>query len=207
MIKNKIYIRVSKKELNRENQILSIEQIFGIKREECEIFEDIMSGSKNLDGETWLNNLLKSLEKWDNIYIFAFDRLTRLGGFELLKVVKKIEKIWTLKSAKEPHMSQKMPFRDVFLCMQGEQAYEERKRLIERTNAGLKVAKAKGKKWGRKTVLNQETINAIKGLIESDFWNAKIAKVLKISISSVKKGRAKLVENGEIEAKRLFSKE
>jgi DNA invertase Pin-like site-specific DNA recombinase len=52
MIKNKIYIRVSKKELNRENQILSIEQIFGIKREECEIFEDIMSGSKNLDGET-----------------------------------------------------------------------------------------------------------------------------------------------------------
>lgn len=85
------------------------------------------------------------------LVVWALDRFGRsMGGNvrDLLALDKAGVKVV---SVKEPWMDTAGPIRDLLIAIFSWVAQQERVRLIERTNAGIAAAKARGLSWGRKS--------------------------------------------------------
>jgi len=135
------YARVSKFEQNLDLQTDALKKI-GTEK----IFIDKVSGIKSEKPE--LNELLKFIRKGDVLTVWRLDRVGR-STVGLIKFVTELnEKGIHFKSISEnidtSTASGKMIFQ--IFCVLAE---HERNVLIERTNAGLKSARARGKNGGR----------------------------------------------------------
>jgi hypothetical protein len=106
--------------------------------------------------------------KFDLIVFWALDRFTREGTRATLNYLERLEsKGVGFVSFQEQWLDSTGPFRDVMISMFASLAKQEAARISERTKAGLRVAKARGKRLGRPPV-PQETIREILAL-NSDF--------------------------------------
>ena len=135
------YARVSKFEQNLDLQTDAFENL-GIEK----IYIDKVSGVKTKKPQ--LEELLKYLRKDDTLVVWRLDRLGRNTVGLIQFVTELIEKGYHFKSITENidtrSASGKLIFH--FFCILAE---HERNVLIERTNAGLKSARARGKNGGR----------------------------------------------------------
>ncbi|HEV3210957.1 MAG TPA: recombinase family protein [Chthoniobacterales bacterium] len=102
--------------------------------------------------------------KFDILVFWALDRLTREGTRATLNYLQRLEsKGVGYVSYQEQWLDSTGPFKDVMVSMFATLAKQERARISERTIAGLKVARAKGRILGRPP-LPEETVQKVLSL-------------------------------------------
>jgi|ERR1700719_777787 len=140
------YVRVSKREQHKDLQIDAL------TKAGCEkIFIDEISGVQF--ERKGLNELLNFIRAKDIIVVWRMDRLGR-KLIEVLKLVEDLEKRQIDLISCTQQIDTTTPIGKFFFHMTAVYADFERETLIERTNAGLAAARARGRVGGRKKKLN-----------------------------------------------------
>lgn len=148
-----LYTRVSTQHKGQEttNQLLQLRQCcqaqnWSIVRE----YEDHDSGGK-ADRSAFQEMLRDAAaRRFDVLYFWSLDRLTREGTLATLKYLELLETYgvrW--RSLTEPWIDSAGPFRDVIISLLASLAKQERVRISERVRAGLSRAKEYGTRSGR----------------------------------------------------------
>jgi putative DNA-invertase from lambdoid prophage Rac len=148
-----LYLRVSKTDMNVENQLPALEQIARSRGlDVAEIIVEQMSGSKK--SRPGLSRLLAGAHKgeFNHVVVWALDRLGRtMGG--VLDTVTELDRLGCkVVSHQEQWLVLDGPVRSLLVAIFGWVAEQERARLIERTNAGIATARRNGKSLGRPKV-------------------------------------------------------
>jgi DNA invertase Pin-like site-specific DNA recombinase len=174
------YLRVSteSQELaNQRTEILPFIDRRGWKL--VHTFEDVMSGRKSEKDRPGFSEMMKAAHqrKFDILVFWALDRLTREGTRATLNYLQRLEsKGVGYVSYQEQWLDSTGPFKDVMISMFATLAKQERARISERTIAGLKVARTKGRILGRPP-LPEETVQKVLSLKQHAGIGArKIAK-------------------------------
>lgn len=178
------YARVSTFEQNLDLQTDALQKL-GIEK----IFVDKVSGVKSVKPQ--LNELIKYLRKDDTLVVWRLDRLGR-NTVGLIQLVNELnEKGIKFKSLSENIDTSSSSGKLIFqiFCVLAE---HERNVLIERTNAGLKSARARGKNGGRP-----------KGLTEK---YKKITPLVKASYESKERSVEEIMKAFNIGSKTTFYK-
>lgn len=113
-------------------------------------YVDEVSGSKG--DRKALNRLLEDAHRrqFDCLLIWALDRLSREGISRMLGYLERLRQCDVrVLSHQEPWLDTGGPVSDLLIAIFGWVAAQERQRIRERILAGLKTAKAKGKRLGR----------------------------------------------------------
>jgi DNA invertase Pin-like site-specific DNA recombinase len=159
------------------------------------IFTDKQSGA------TWdrrgLDAALSHLREGDTLVVWKMDRLGRtvLQSVQFLNSLHQ-EKI-EFRSLTEG-IDTNTPMGKFYFHMAAALAELERDRLIERTNAGLAAAKARGRKGGKKRALSAEQAAlALDMMKDGNRSMAQVAKLMNVSRSTI----SRLVERAGGEAK------
>jgi DNA invertase Pin-like site-specific DNA recombinase len=152
-IRAALYTRVSTPHKGQEiaNQLLQLReccaaQNLSILRE----YEDHESGGKS--DRTEFQEMLRdaAARRFDVLFFWSLDRLTREGTLATLKYLELLESYgvrW--RSLTEPWIDSAGPFRDVIISLLASLAKQERVRISERVRAGLTRAKQYGTRSGR----------------------------------------------------------
>lgn len=153
------YARVSTEDQNLDSQIQILKEAGAVQ-----IYTDIISGSKT--ERKGLKEMLKFARSGDSIIIYKLDRLGR-SLKELLTLVEDFQKkginlIITSQSIDTSTSSGRL-----MLQMFGMIAEFERELIRERTMAGLKSARARGKFGGRPKALTSIQIENLKAIYET----------------------------------------
>jgi DNA invertase Pin-like site-specific DNA recombinase len=167
LIRAAYYLRVSTEGQELANQRAEIEPFIDRRgwRLECS-FEDVVSGGKKEKDRPGFAAMLKAAHqrKFDILAFWALDRLTREGTRATLNYLQRLEsKGVDYVSYQEQWLDSTGPFKDVMISMFATLAKQERARISERTIAGLKVARAKGKRLGRPP-LPEDTVRTVVSL-------------------------------------------
>lgn len=152
------YARVSRTDQNLELQTAALTDA-GVER----IYKDRMSGAKA--DRIGLTDLLAVLRKGDTVVVWRLDRLARslqhlidlsadfdARGVQLISLTENIDT--TTSGGK------------LFFHIFGAIAEFERNLIVERTTAGLDAARARGRKGGRKPVLDADKQTAVKRMLD-----------------------------------------
>ena len=144
------YARISTKE-----QSLSM-QVDALKKAGCDqIHEEIASGAKT--ARPVLDEIMRNLREDDILVIWKLDRLGRNLAHLIHLTTKLIEKKVGLISLNDPIDTSTAQGRMVFGIFASLSEFE-RELIRERTQAGLKSARARGRKGGRPKGLTQAAI-------------------------------------------------
>lgn len=143
-----IYIRVSRIDLNPENQLLELEKFAKSMEWDYEIFEEKESTRKTrpIKQKIFQEALQK---KWDMIFVYKLDRWARslqelINDFNQLQLNKV-----RFRSLKDNIILDDDPRNMLMIHILGAFAEFEREMIRERTMAGLERAKMEGKRLGR----------------------------------------------------------
>ena len=184
------YARVSTRE---QNQAL---QLDALRAAGCErVYTEKASGAQRERPE--LKAALDYAREGDTLVVWKMDRLGRtvLQSVQFLNSLHK-EKI-EFRSLTEG-IDTNTPMGKFYFHMAAALAELERDRLIERTNAGLAAAKARGRKGGRKRALSAEQAAlALDMMKDGSRSMAQVAKLMNVSRSTI----SRLVERAGGEAK------
>jgi DNA invertase Pin-like site-specific DNA recombinase len=143
------YARVSTLDQNPELQLKALEAA-GCER----TFTDHgVSGSKA--SREQLDEMLKHLRKGDEVVVWKLDRLGR-NTRNLLELVDQLESRGVHFQALTEGISTTGPMGRAMLTVMSAFAQLERDQLIERTKAGMAVAKSNGRKAGRREVTAED---------------------------------------------------
>ncbi len=137
------YIRVSKDEQNHDLQADAL------RREECErIFHEKLSGASKHKPEQ--EKLLEQLRPGDEVIVWDIDRLGRTTLELILLIDAWNAKGIRFKSVTQPLIDTTTPHGEFIFQLFAILSQHERKRLIQRTKAGLASARARGRAVERK---------------------------------------------------------
>lgn len=154
-MKTALYARVSTNDgrQDSENQLVELRE--WAKRLSGDIvkeYVDEASGSRG-DREA-LNGMLQDAhtKRFDSLLIWSLDRLSREGVGRMVGYLERLKNYdIRVLSLKEPwlNLDDSNPVSDLLISVFAWIAQQERKRIQERVRAGLKTARAKGKRLGR----------------------------------------------------------
>ena len=150
------YARVSTVDQNLD---LQIDALIASGVEKRNIYSDIISGAKFERPE--LIKLLDYLKEGDVLVVWRLDRLGRSMKDIITKVSYLKEKGVKLKSLTE-NIDTTTASGELILNILASLAEYERTLIVERTQAGLKAARARGKVGGRKWILSPEQIKQVR---------------------------------------------
>lgn len=174
------YARVS-----TQDQKFSL-QIDALKKEgihEQDIYQDKISGSKK--DRPGLNQCLKSLKAGDTLVVWKLDRLGR-SLQDLIQIVQGLKKRGVNFRSITESIDTSSPGGNLIFHMFGALAEFGRDITIERTQAGLKSARARGRVGGRPRLdANDEKTKIAKQMYENGCHAGDIATVLGISTRTV----------------------
>jgi DNA invertase Pin-like site-specific DNA recombinase len=185
-----IYSRCSTQDQHVSNQILELKDI--AKRKGLSIVSEYsdegISGAKGRDKRTGFDNLIKGAVKkeFDTILVWSVDRL----GRSLQDLVSFLNEIHSVDCDLYIHQSgidTATPSGKMMFQMCGVFAEFERGMIRERVIAGQSRAKAQGKHIGRPSNLNEGLVHSIKYMREQGVGIRKIAKDLKVGVSTIYK--------------------
>lgn len=210
MKKCAIYVRVSTKGQELDNQLLQLREYakrsnWHIHKEYC----DVISGKeeKRPSYDEMYNDAHKKL--FDIVLFWDISRFSRSGTLFTLQKLKELENLginWH--SYQDKYFSSLGEFKDVVISIMATLAKIERQKISERTKAGLQRAKLEGKKLGRPTI-PQETIDTVlqhlsegklsyREISEQVTYKIRHGKIKHISPAQITKIKKKLGEkNGE----------
>ena len=171
------YARVSKDEQNLDLQIDALNAA-GVEK----IFSDKESGAKA--DRKGLAETLSHLRAGDVLTVWKLDRLGR-NTIQLMMLLNDLhERGVEFKSLTEG-IDTTTSFGRFFFTMSAALSQLERDRLIERTRAGLKSARARGRTGGRKTKLSPDQVEMAKGLLASGKAPRDVAKAFGVGRSTL----------------------
>lgn len=165
------YARVSTKDQSLNMQIEALKQAGCIQ-----ICEEIASGAKT--ARPVLDEVMRNLREGDTLVIWKLDRLGRNLAHLIHLTNKLIEKKIGLISLNDPIDTSTAQGRMIFGIF-ATLAEFERELIRERTQAGLKSARARGRKGGRPKGLTQAAIE--KSLIAETLYRSGNIPVKKIA--------------------------
>lgn len=152
------YARVSTRE-----QHLDL-QLDALKKQGCsKIFQDMVSGSKA--DRPGLKAALEYLRPGDKLVIWKLDRLGR-SLQHLIETVKLLQARGVDLLVVQERMDTASPTGKLFFHMMGALAEFERDLIRERTLAGLEAARARGRKGGRRALLNPGQVEMARTLMK-----------------------------------------
>jgi len=182
-----LYARVSTEDQTTDNQFADIlnMDVWSNVPEQRQIAETISGGVAAMQRPVFQNLVVNKLEAGDTLVVSKIDRLGR-DSIDVQKTITDLdERGIRVVSLDLPTSNLTSPEGKLMMQMFAAFAEFEKARIIERTQSGLRNAKAKGIKLGRpkavdttKRVLEQKT----KGLSQS-----QAAQALDISIATVKR--------------------
>jgi DNA invertase Pin-like site-specific DNA recombinase len=153
-----IYLRVSKDDGSQttDNQRPDVEQMAtgrGYTVAPEHVYIDEASGAKGADERPALAALLAAAArgKFKAVFVWRLDRLSRDGSFYGGALMIADLDRWNvaLLSYKETYLDTSGPLRNGLVQFTMDLAADERRKLIDRTNAGIARARAQGKHLGR----------------------------------------------------------
>ncbi len=169
-------------------RISTVDQNLALQKEALEkagcerIYEDEMSGTK--DNRPGLNKALEMLRENDTLVVWKLDRLGR-SVKSLIELVSDLNtKNINFKSLTDS-IDTSTPSGRFFFNVMASLAQMERELIVERTTAGLAVAKKKGKIGGRKRVMTDSKLASAKRLLETGVSPKDVAKDLGVSIATL----------------------
>jgi DNA invertase Pin-like site-specific DNA recombinase len=181
-----LYVRVSTKHgrqttKNQERELRAVAQRHGW--EIVSVFRDRMSGAQ--DQRPGLKALLEAVtrKEFDRVAVWSTDRL----GRSMPQLVRVLETLKAKGIALYDHrnsLDTSTPMGQAFYYMSGIFAEIERTMIVERIHAGLKRAKAEGKRLGRPT-LSREIETRVKDQLAGQVPIRKVALALGIAPGSV----------------------
>lgn len=158
-----IYLRVSSAAQNTACQRPDIDRALALRGlTATHIYEEQESAAKY---RPEFERMMKDARagKFTTLVIWALDRFGRNMAGNVRDILALDQAGVKIVSVKEPWMDTAGPVRELLVAIFGWVAQHERSRLIERTKAGIAVARAKGKRIGRPspTLIEQDKRAAI----------------------------------------------
>ena len=144
-----------------------------------ELYSDIASGAKA--ERPGLNNALSYLRKGDTLVVWKLDRLGRSLG-NLIQIVKDLSKREIGFKCLQENIDTTTSGGQLIFHIFGALAQFERELIKERTQAGLKAARVRGRLGGRPTLLNKQQVKKLKDHYEKgDLSVNEICKLFNIT--------------------------
>ena len=171
------YARVSTQDQNLELQFEALTKS-GCKK----IFEDRVSGSRA--ERPGLNKLLEMLRDGDTLVVWKLDRLGR-SVKNLVDLVSELHKQGVQFKSLTDAIDTGTPSGRFFFHVMASLSQMERELTIERTRAGLEVARQLGRKGGRKRLMTDSKIESAKKLLVNGIPPRDVAKNLGVSIPTL----------------------
>jgi len=180
-----IYIRVSTDKQELKNQLADLraycnKQSWKIYR----VYSDIVSGKEVKEVKRpGFTNLFQDAHKkvFDVVLFWDLSRFSRAGTLYTLQKLQELKNNgidWV--SYQEPYISSLGQFSDVVISIMATLAKIEREKISERTKAGLRRVRNKGKKIGRPG-FKEEVKAEVRKLRSKNLSIRKIAEILKVS--------------------------
>lgn len=171
------YARVSTQDQNLDLQMDAL------KKAGCtKVFSDKISGDKVT--RPGLDDAFSYLREGDTLVIWKLDRLGRnVKG--LIEFVGKLTEAKINFRSLTDGIDTNTPAGRFFFHVMASLAQMERELLIERTKIGLEAAKKRGRVGGRKRVMTDSKLDAVKKLLENGMPPKEVAKNLGISIPTL----------------------
>jgi DNA invertase Pin-like site-specific DNA recombinase len=171
------YIRVSTQDQNLDLQREALTKA-GCRK----IFEDKASGSRA--ERPGLNHVLEMLREGDTLVVWKLDRLGR-SVKHLVDLVSALAKQGIHFKSLTDAIDTSTPSGRFFFHVMASLAEMERDLTVERTRAGLEVARQLGRKGGRKRQMTDSKIKSAKKLLSSGIPPRDVAKNLGVSIPTL----------------------
>ncbi|EII2806781.1 recombinase family protein [Salmonella enterica subsp. enterica serovar Java] len=173
------YIRVSTSDQNTDLQRDAL------IRADCEqIFGDKMSGTKA--SRPGLKRALKCLQTGDTLVVWKLDRLGR-SVKNLVALISELHERGIHFQSLTDSIDTSTPMGRFFFHVMSALAEMERELIVERTNAGLAVARARGRIGGRRPALQPEQIAQIGRLIKNGYTRKELSIIYDVSLSTIYK--------------------
>lgn len=179
-----LYCRVSTSTQFTENQVQDVKNA-GFDIQASRVIEETISGSVPASERPGFQKLLERMESGDVLIVTKLDRLGR-NAMDVRQTVEQLAvtgirvHCLALGGVDLTSAAGKMTMQVL-----GAVAEFERDLLIERTQSGLKRAKAEGKKLGRPEAV--DTTKAVQKAKAQNMTQAEVAAELKIGIATVKR--------------------
>lgn len=171
------YARVSTQDQSLDLQIDALQQA------NCDkIFTEKISGARNDRPE--LKKLLDQLRKGDTLIVYKLDRLGR-STFKLLELTADLEKNGVEFVSLCDNIDTSSAIGRAMFRMLAVLAEMEREIIVERTQAGIKAARARGRLGGRPKVPQKDIERAIKLYDSREYSVPDIVKLTGISKASI----------------------
>jgi putative DNA-invertase from lambdoid prophage Rac len=191
-----VYARVSTVGQNTENQVREIEAV-GYKVQPNRIVSETVSGSSAIEQRKGFLKLLDRLENGDVLIVTKLDRLGR-NAIDVQQTVARLETMGVhvhclaLGGVDLTSSAGKMTMAVITAVAQF-----ERDLLIERTHAGLKTAKAKGRKLGRKPSLTAAEAADARARMAAGASVSGMARRFKVSRMTIMRARDEAVAGSQ----------
>lgn len=171
------YARVSTQDQNLDLQIDALTKA-GCKK----VFDDKISGSRA--ERPGLSNALEMLREDDTLVIWKLDRLGR-SVKNLVDLVSELHKRGVQFRSLTDAIDTGTPSGRFFFHIMASLAEMERELTVERTRAGLAVARQLGRKGGRKRKMTDSKLESAKKLLANGIPPKDVAKNLGVSIPTL----------------------
>jgi len=184
-----IYARVSTKDKGQdpENQLHQLRAFAERHGTIYKVFTEEVSGGKSERNEFKQLLLEAYQQQFDLVVFWRLDRFSREGALATLRYLKELKDHGVnYKSFTEPYLDSLGPFGDVIVSMLATIAAQDLIKISENTKAALAKKKAAGVQLGAPSK-SAETVEQVRRLKTGGASNQTIARVLKMSPSTVAK--------------------
>lgn len=171
------YARVSTQDQNLTLQLEALTNA-GCER----IFEDKASGTRTV--REGLSKAIEMLREGDTLVVWKLDRLGR-SIKDLIMLVEDLNKQGINFKSLTDSIDTSTASGRFFFHVMSALAQMERELIVERTRAGLEVAKSLGRIGGRKRLMTDTKIESAKKLLEAGVPPKDVAKSLGISVPTL----------------------
>lgn len=171
------YARVSTQDQNLDLQLKALTKA-GCKK----VFDDKISGSRA--ERPGLAKALEILRKGDTLVVWKLDRLGR-SVKNLVELVGDLHKQGIQFKSLTDSIDTGSPSGRFFFHVMASLAEMERELTVERTRAGLEVARRLGRKGGRKRLMTDSKIKSARKLLANGVPPSDVAKNLGVSVPTL----------------------
>jgi DNA invertase Pin-like site-specific DNA recombinase len=176
-------MRIGYARVSTEDQTLDLQRD-ALKKAKCrQIYEEHASGKNTARPE--LEACLKSLREGDTLIVWRLDRLGRSLA-DLIRLTQELQARSIAFASLTERIDTRSPTGQLVFHMFGALAEFERNLIRERTLAGLKAARARGRKGGRPRKLSPKDLKTVRALLKSgEIPVGTIAEQFRIARSTV----------------------
>ncbi len=171
------YARVSTQDQNLDLQLEALTKA-GCKK----VFDDKISGSRA--ERPGLTKALEMLREGDTLVVWKLDRLGR-SVKNLVDLISELHRQGVQFKSLTDAIDTGTPSGRFFFHVMASLAEMERELTVERTRAGLELARQLGRKGGRKRQMTDSTIESAKKLLASGIPPRDVAKNLGVSVPTL----------------------